>query len=83
MIRTIRDEVHRFGITFHREKRSKGTFKTELDGIKGIGEATIELLLKEFKSVNNIRTASVEALTNVVGESKAMLVIKALANPEI
>lgn len=83
LIRSIRDEVHRFGITFHREKRSKGTFKTELDNIKGIGEATIELLLKEFKSVNNIRSASVEELSKVVGESKALLVKKALANTAI
>ncbi len=83
LIRSIRDEVHRFGITFHRAKRSKGTFKTELDTIKGIGEATVTLLLNTFKSVNNVRTASVEELTKVVGESKAMLVKKALENAEI
>lgn len=83
LIRSIRDEVHRFGITFHRAKRSKGTFKTELDTIKGIGEATVTLLLNAFKSVNNVRTASVEELTKVVGESKAMLVKKALENAEI
>lgn len=82
LIRSIRDEVHRFGITFHRAKRSKGTFKTELDTIKGIGEATVTLLLNAFKSVNNVRTASVEELTKVVGESKAMLVKKALENAE-
>ncbi|MFY7840755.1 MAG: excinuclease ABC subunit UvrC [Lacibacter sp.] len=82
LIRSIRDEVHRFGITFHRAKRSKGTFKTELDSIKGIGEATVELLLKAFKSVNNIRKASVEELSKVVGESKAMIVKKALEETE-
>ncbi|TWI83423.1 excinuclease ABC subunit C [Lacibacter cauensis] len=83
LIRSIRDEVHRFGITFHRAKRSKGTFKTELDTINGIGEATATLLLNTFKSVKNIRTASVEELTKVVGESKAMLVKKALEDAEI
>lgn len=82
LIRSIRDEVHRFGITFHRAKRSKGTFKTELDTIKGIGEATVTLLLNTFKSVNNIRTASVEELTKVVGESKAILIKKALKDAE-
>ncbi len=78
LIRTIRDEVHRFGITFHREKRSKGTFKTELDSIKGVGEATVELLLKEFKSVKNIRTAAFEDLVQLIGKSKALVVKKAL-----
>ncbi len=82
LIRSIRDEVHRFGITFHREKRSKGTFKTELDSIKGVGEATAELLLKEFKSVKNIRAATFEDLVQVIGKSKALVVQKALAEAE-
>lgn len=82
LIRSIRDEVHRFGITFHREKRSKGTFKTELDSIKGVGEATVELLLKEFKSVNNIRTAAFEELVQLIGKSKALVVKKALTETE-
>jgi len=51
LVRRIRDEVHRFGITFHRQKRSKGTFKNELEQIKGIGKSTIDLLLKEYRSV--------------------------------
>ena len=55
LIRRIRDEVHRFGINFHRQKRSKGTFKNELEEIKGIGKSTAEQLLKEFKSVKNIQ----------------------------
>jgi excinuclease ABC subunit C len=58
LLRRIRDEVHRFGITFHRNKRSKGTFKNELEHISGIGEATINLLLKKFRSVANIKKAS-------------------------
>ena len=78
LIRMIRDEVHRFGITFHRDKRSKGAFKTQLDGIKGIGEATIETLMKEFKSVNNIRNASLKDIAAIVGESKAVLIQQAL-----
>ncbi|MBP6686560.1 MAG: excinuclease ABC subunit C [Lacibacter sp.] len=78
LIRMIRDEVHRFGITFHRAKRSKGAFKTQLDDIKGIGEATIEVLMREFKSVNNIRNASLEEIAAVVGESRAVLIQKAL-----
>ncbi len=82
LIRSIRDEVHRFGITFHREKRSKGTFKTELDSIKGIGESTIELLLKEFKSVNNIRTAAFEDLVAVIGKSKALIIQSELQQKE-
>lgn len=82
LIRSIRDEVHRFGITFHREKRSKGTFKTELDSIKGVGEATVELLLKEFKSVKNIRAAAFEDLVQVIGKSKALVVQKALAEAD-
>ena len=71
LIRRIRDEVHRFGITFHRNKRSKGTFKNELEDIPGIGKATIDLLLKEFKSVKNIREAGNEELAKLIGKSKA------------
>jgi len=74
LIRRIRDEVHRFGITFHRDKRSKGTFKTELETIAGIGTATIDTLLKEFKSVTKIRNASLEEIAAVIGEQKARLV---------
>jgi excinuclease ABC subunit C len=74
LIRRIRDEVHRFGITFHRNKRSKGTFKNELESIKGIGKQTIEDLLKTFKSVKNIRSKSENELADVVGVSRAKLI---------
>lgn len=74
LIRSIRDEVHRFGITFHRQKRSKGTFKNSLQDIKGIGFATANILLKTFRSVNNIKQQSEEELAKVVGLSKAKLV---------
>ena len=74
LIRFIRDEVHRFGITFHRNKRSKGTFKNELEAIKGIGKQTATDLLKYFKSVKNIKTQSVEQLAAIVGQQKATLI---------
>jgi len=74
MIRRIRDEVHRFGISFHRNKRSKGTFKNELEGIKGIGKNTADNLLKEFKSVKRIQEQSQEELAKYIGDSKAKLI---------
>lgn len=74
LIRRIRDEVHRFGITFHRQKRSKGTFKNSLQGIKGIGSATANALLKTFRSINNIKQQPEEELAKVVGTSKAKMV---------
>jgi excinuclease ABC subunit C len=74
LIRRIRDEVHRFGITFHRQKRSKGTFTNELEHIQGIGRRTADMLLKEFRSVNKIRQVTEEELAAVVGAAKARLV---------
>jgi excinuclease ABC subunit C len=74
LIRRIRDEVHRFGINFHRQKRSRGTFKNELEQIKGIGKNTIDQLLKEFKSVRRIKELSEEELTTAVGASKAKMI---------
>ena len=76
LIRRIRDEVHRFGITFHRNQRSKGSFKNELENIEGIGKATIDILLKKFKSVKNIKAKTADELTEEIGKSKAMLLIK-------
>ena len=70
----IQDEVHRFAITFHRDKRSKAALHSELDDIKGIGPKTKETLLKLFKSVKNIREASSEELSKAIGESKAKLI---------
>lgn len=74
LVRRIRDEVHRFGITFHRQKRSKGTFKNELETIKGIGENTATQLLKTFRSVNKIKLLSEEELIKEIGAAKARLV---------
>jgi excinuclease ABC subunit C len=67
----LQDEVHRFAITFHRDKRSKSQLKSELDSINGIGPKTKQTLLKAFKSVKRIKEASIEELTKVVGEAKA------------
>lgn len=83
LIRRIRDEVHRFGITFHRQTRSKGTFKNELEGIPGIGEKTATELLQAFRSVKNIRTLTERELTKVVGISKARLIWDHFNNNEI
>jgi excinuclease ABC subunit C len=80
LIRRIRNEVHRFGITFHRNKRSKGTFKNELEDIPGIGKATAELLLKTFKSVKNVREKSLEDLETLIGKAKAKLVFNYFKN---
>jgi len=74
LIRYIRNEVHRFGIAFHRNKRSKGTFKNELEDIQGIGKATADILLKELKSVKNIRETTIEKLENLVGKARAKVV---------
>lgn len=74
LIRRIRDEVHRFGIKFHRNKRSKGTFKNALEQIKGIGKNTADQLLKEFRSVKRIKEVSREELTAQIGSSKAIMV---------
>ncbi|MDI3318514.1 excinuclease ABC subunit UvrC [Pinibacter soli] len=74
LIRRIRDEVHRFGITFHRNKRSKGTFKNELETIEGIGKSTADRLLKTFRSVNKIKMLTKEELIAEVGKSKAEIV---------
>jgi len=74
IIQQIRDEAHRFGITHHRNKRSRETFKTELNEIKGISEKTAEKLLIELKSVTQIKSAALSDLEKIVGNSKAKLV---------
>jgi len=74
LIRQIRDEVHRFGIGFHRKKRSSGTFVNELEGIRGIGSQTADQLLQHFRSVKKIGAASEADIAALVGPSKARLV---------
>ncbi|MDB5275152.1 MAG: excinuclease subunit [Ferruginibacter sp.] len=75
LIRRIRDEVHRYGITFHRNQRSKGSFKNELEHIEGIGKSTIDILLKKYKSVKNIKVQTLGELTTAIGKSKAIILI--------
>ena len=78
----IQDEVHRFAITFHREKRSKKQLKSELDDIKGIGPKTKETLLKTFKTVKRIREASLDEIEKAIGKSKTEIVRNALSKDE-
>ena len=74
IIQQARDEAHRFGITFHRKKRSDNFLKSELDDIKGIGPKTKEILLKEFKTISGIKDASMEKLTEALGAAKAGII---------
>ena len=78
----IQDEVHRFAITFHRDKRSKHQTASALDGIKGIGEKTKSLLLRKFKSVKRIREASLEELSAEIGPAKARIIQENLREEE-
>ena len=70
----IQDEVHRYAIAFHRDKRSKSALHSELDNIKGIGEKTRETLLKGLKTVKKIREANLKTLEEMVGKVKATIV---------
>lgn len=74
IIQQLRDEAHRFGITHHRNRRSKNTFKSELHDIKGIGEETTKQLLAELRSVKKIKEASLETLESLIGKAKAKIV---------
>ncbi len=79
VIQHMRDEAHRFGITHHRNRRSKSAITSELDSIKGVGEATRTALLRQFKSVKRIREASFDQISEVVGPAKAKLVVEGLS----
>ena len=76
VIQHMRDEAHRFGITHHRKRRDKGTLRSSLTDIPGIGPAKAKQLLKEFKSVTRIKTASVETLEPIVGLSSAQVIFQ-------
>ena len=80
LLEQIQDEVHRFAITFHRDKRSKRQVASALDNIKGIGEKTKAALLKEFKSVKRIKEATIEEVSAIIGESKAKIIKEGLDN---
>ncbi|MBQ7819375.1 MAG: excinuclease ABC subunit UvrC [Bacteroidales bacterium] len=83
VIQHMRDEAHRFGITHHRKKRSKAQISSELDTIKGIGEKSKQLLLKEFKSIKRIKDADFESIAKIIGNSKATILTNALNNKEV
>jgi excinuclease ABC subunit C len=74
IVQHLRDEAHRFGITHHRKRREKGTIRTSLTDIKGIGEETAKTLLKHFKSVKNIKVQNVDELGKIIGKSKGQIV---------
>ena len=76
LLASMQDEVHRFAITFHRDKRSKTQIASELDSIPGIGEKTKNDLIKHFKSVKRIRLAKLEELSKVIGTNRASIVYK-------
>ena len=78
ILQRARDEAHRFGITFHRQKRSKGSLNSKLDQIEGIGPATRDKLLAHFKSLKRIKDASKEAIESVLGKQKGSKIYAAL-----
>lgn len=78
IVQQLRNEAHRFGITFHRKKRSKAAINSALESIEGVGEKTAQQLLRKFKSVKRIRESSLEELSEVVGPSKARKVYESL-----
>jgi len=74
LLQQVRDEAHRFAITFHRQKRSKAQIKTEIEDLRGIGRSTANKLLRHFKSVKKIREAPIEELETIIGKKKAEIV---------
>ena len=80
LLQRIRDEAHRFAITFHRSRRSKRTITTELTEIKGIGKATAYMLLSELGSVEKIKNSNTETLSKIIGNKKAQLVREYFTN---
>ena len=83
LIQRIRDEAHRFAITFHRNKRSKLSFNSSLDSIKGIGPRTKNTLLKEFGSIKRLKNSNEKELINLIGKSKTNYLIKAIKKGEL
>ncbi|MCD8411255.1 excinuclease ABC subunit UvrC [Tenacibaculum finnmarkense] len=83
IIQFLRNEAHRFGITFHRNKRSKTAIKSELEEISGIGEQTIATLLRRFKSVKRVKEATLDALEETIGVSKAKKVVQFYQKKEL
>jgi excinuclease ABC subunit C len=79
LLQRLRDEAHRFAITFHRDLRSKGAFTTQLDEIKGIGKVTADKLLKEFRTLGRIKEADEEEIARLIGKDKARLLKESLS----
>jgi excinuclease ABC subunit C len=80
LLTQIQDEVHRFAISFHRNKRSKHQVASELDGIQGIGPKSKELLLRHFRSFNRIKSATLDEIASIIGQTKASKIIEYLNN---
>lgn len=83
LIQQLRDEAHRFAITFHRQKRSKASVTSSLDSIKGIGKSTREKLMQEFKSVTRMKESSEKDLIELIGTSKAQIVLSAIKKGDL
>ena len=75
LIQRLRDEAHRFAITFHRDLRSKNSFQFELENVKGLGRVTVDKLLKEYRTMSKIEAATEAELTEIIGDSRARLVL--------
>ena len=82
VIQALRDEAHRFGITHHRDRRSKGQTHSRLDSIKGIGPATAALLMRHFRSLKRLEAAAPEEIEQVVGKAKARILLEAFGRGE-
>ena len=78
VVQHLRDEAHRFGITHHRNRRSKGQVHSALDDIKGIGSVSRETLLRHFRSLKRLSSASIEEIAQVIGAAKAKIIFEAL-----
>jgi excinuclease ABC subunit C len=79
LLQRVRDEAHRFAITFHRQKRSNAALRSELEDIPGIGKKTVMSLLRNYKSISKIREADFDELADKIGTSRARAVKEALA----
>ena len=83
VVQHLRDEAHRFGITHHRNRRSRGQISTVFDGVKGIGPKTHEALIKHFKSMRRVGEASIDDVAAVIGRKKAEIVFNVLNSNKI
>ena len=78
VVQHLRDEAHRFGITHHRNRRSKGQIHSTFDDIKGVGDVTRDTLLRHFRSLKRVREASLDEIAAVIGPAKAKIVVDGL-----